>query len=175
MHIMSNVGPWRLCDISYLSETHLWPKSRENSFAQNVIRSCSIVLKFCTKRDSDAVVLGGKLQNDWIIEMHVMDERYFVRCGFNVHVSIGQIFYTAQPPGTQWSSLFCARGSDVPISANDEKQLCNLVILYPMLAMPYKPYKWPKAHFYAVSVLDLPFILNRLTQTILNKLVSVSN
>ena len=41
--------PRDLCNIGYLSETHLKSISREIMFIHNMHFSCSIILKFCTK------------------------------------------------------------------------------------------------------------------------------
>ena len=54
----------RLCNIRYPFETRLKPKSREIPFVHNLFLSKSIVLKFCTGRDSDPVVLCTTFENN---------------------------------------------------------------------------------------------------------------
>ena len=66
-----------LCNIGYLSETHLKPKSREISFAHNLSVSYAIILKISTDHGSDTV----KLQNDWATKT---DKRDFARFEFEV-------------------------------------------------------------------------------------------
>ena len=51
-----------------LSETHLKPKSREISYAQNSLLSHQIVFKFCTEHGSVTAMLCVKFQNDWTTE-----------------------------------------------------------------------------------------------------------
>ena len=63
-----------LCNITYLSETHLQHKSREISFAHYFFRICPIVLK-----------LGNATA--------VRDEQDFMRFGFKM--SFGRISYVA--------------------------------------------------------------------------------
>ena len=54
-------------------------KSHELSFVNNICLSGPIILKFCTEHDSDTVMFCAKFQEDWIIEMGVMDKRDFAR------------------------------------------------------------------------------------------------
>ena len=81
-------------NIWYLSETHFKPKFRDISFTHNFCSSYPIVLKLCTEYGSSIEILCAKLQNDLATEMHVMDERDFVR--FEFKMSFGRIIYIAQ-------------------------------------------------------------------------------
>ena len=60
-------SPGVLCNMEYLSETHLKLKSHEISFIHKICRSCLIILKFCTEHGSDTAVLFAKFQDDLII------------------------------------------------------------------------------------------------------------
>ena len=80
-----------LCNMGYPSETHLKPKSREISFAHNLLCGYPIVITFCTEHGSDTAVLCAKFQNDWTTETDVMNEWDFAR--FGSKGSFGQIFY----------------------------------------------------------------------------------
>ena len=63
-------------------------KSREISFAHNLLPSCQIVSTFYTEHGSATAVLCAKIQNDLTTEMDVMDERDFTR--FRFTKSFGQ-------------------------------------------------------------------------------------
>ena len=89
------------CNTGYPSETRLKLKSREISFAHNVLISCQIALKICTGHGSITAVLCVNFQNDLITETDVMDERDFTRFEFwtdvpycNSPVHIYYICYT---------------------------------------------------------------------------------
>ena len=59
--------PWQATggysNIGYLSETQLKLKSRESSFAHDVLLSCQIALKLYTEHGSVTAVLCAKFQN----------------------------------------------------------------------------------------------------------------
>ena len=76
-----------MCNIGYPSETHLKLKSREISFVHNTRFNCPIVLKFCTEHGN---------QNDWKLDMAVMNERDFTR--FEFKMRFGQISHIAHGP-----------------------------------------------------------------------------
>ena len=65
-----------LCNKGYQSETHLKLKSRQISLVDNICLSSQIV---CTAHSSDTTVLCEKLEDDWVIETEVMDERECAR------------------------------------------------------------------------------------------------
>ena len=74
--------PGGCCNKGYPSKTHLWLKSREISFVQNIPFGSEIVMKICTEHDSDTVVLCAHFQNDSTTATNVMDERDFARFEF---------------------------------------------------------------------------------------------
>ena len=63
-----------MCNIEYLSETHLKLTSRQHSLAYNLALSNPIVLKVCADHGSNTVVLCAKVQNEWTTVTDVMDE-----------------------------------------------------------------------------------------------------
>ena len=78
------------------SETHLKPKSRENSVTHDLFLSCLIVLKFYTEYGNDTAALCVKFKDDLAIKTDAMDDRDFAR--FELNVRFGRISYIAQPP-----------------------------------------------------------------------------
>ena len=74
------------CNIGYPSETHLKIKSREISFAHNLLISCQIALKICTGHGSITAVLCANFQNNLTTEMNETDERHFARFEFRTDV-----------------------------------------------------------------------------------------
>ena len=60
--------------MGYPSEAHFKLKSREVSFAHNLLLNYPTVLNVYTEHDSLIVVFCTKYQNDWPNEMSVMDE-----------------------------------------------------------------------------------------------------
>ena len=62
------------CNLRYPPEIQHKFKSREVSFAHNLLLNYPIVLKFCAEHDSLTVVRCAKYQNDWPNETNVMDE-----------------------------------------------------------------------------------------------------
>ena len=74
--------------MGYPTDTDLKPKSREISFVNNFLFSCSIT-----------AVLSAKLQNDWANEKLVMDKRDFARFGFKI--SFERISHIAQGPSVR--------------------------------------------------------------------------
>ena len=95
-----------LCNIRYLSETHLKLKSREISSPHNLFINHPVVLT--------------KVQNDWTSGMDVMGERDFTR--FGVKMSFGRISYIAQHP---WQDLN-GRPSDSGSHINRQKLIDQL-------------------------------------------------
>ena len=73
-----------MCNIGYLSKTHLKPKSCEISFAHNLFINYLIVLKPCTKHDSDTALFCARFRNNWTTETNVMDEQDFTRFEFKM-------------------------------------------------------------------------------------------
>ena len=51
-------------------------------FAHNIFDSCPIVVKFRTKHDSDIPMFCVKFQNDWTVDIDVMDKWDFARFDF---------------------------------------------------------------------------------------------
>ena len=92
-----------LCNIGYLSETHLKPKSCEISFACNLFINYPIVMTFCTEHASDTAMLCTNFQIDWTTEVDVMDEWDFVR--FEFQISFRRISYIAQHPQAAMMTL----------------------------------------------------------------------
>ena len=70
---------WGVCNMGYTSETHFKLKSREISFVHNTRFNCPIILKLCTEHGSDTAVLCAIFQNDWKLDMAVMNEQDFMR------------------------------------------------------------------------------------------------
>ena len=70
---------WGLCNVGCPSETDLKPKSREISFAHNLLLSYLIVLKFCTEHGSGSAVVYANFKNGRTVGAIVMYERDFVR------------------------------------------------------------------------------------------------
>ena len=62
------------CNLWYPPEIQHKFKSREVSFAHNLLLNYPIVLKFCAEHDSLTVVRCAKYQNDWPNETNVVDE-----------------------------------------------------------------------------------------------------
>ena len=85
-----------MCNMGYLSETHLKLKSRKISFIHNSHSKFPIVLKFCTEHGSTTVVLCAKFHNNWTIKMGDMDERNFTRFEFKMHFR--RMSHTAHTP-----------------------------------------------------------------------------
>ena len=79
--------------LQYVVFLHLKLKSREISFAPNLIRSCQIILHFFTKYGNDTAVLCAKFKNDPTTDMNDMDERDIAR--FEFEWSFGGISYIA--------------------------------------------------------------------------------
>ena len=94
--------PWGRCNIRHPPKNLFKPKSREISFAHNLLLSYLIVLEFCTEHDSDTVVLYAKFQNDWTSETNVLDERDFARFEFKTY--FGPISYRIYRTGMAWCS-----------------------------------------------------------------------
>ena len=94
--------PWGWCNIRCPPENHFKPKSREISFAHNLLLSYLIVLEFCTEHDSDTVVLCANFQNYWTSETNVLDERYFARFEFKTY--FGRISDWVYRTGMAWCS-----------------------------------------------------------------------
>ena len=92
-----STGSRRLCSIWYPPETDLYPKSRDN-FAHHLFLSYLNRLKFLHGARQCSV---QKLQNDWITQADVMNERDFAKC--EIKMSFGWTSYIAQP--NNWSSV----------------------------------------------------------------------
>ena len=61
-------------DKDNVPETHLKPKSRELSFAHNLLASYINIVTFCTAHDSDTVARAlCKYKTDWTTETNHMD------------------------------------------------------------------------------------------------------
>ena len=112
------------CDKGYPSETHLKLKSREISFAHNLLFIYPIVFEFCTEHGSDTGVLCAIFQNDWAPAKQVIDKRDFAR--FEFKMSFARIPYIAQ-------DLF----SVSYVKANVGRQNIDIV-----------SYRWPKRSIY---------------------------
>ena len=92
---MNSKGCWSI-GFSKKKKT-LQLRSGEIAFTKNAFLSCPIILKFCSEHGSDTVVLWAKCQNDWTMEMDIVDERVFVKFQFNV--CWGEIFCIASTSG----------------------------------------------------------------------------
>ena len=64
-------------------------KSCEILFAYKSFLRDSIVLKFCTEHGSDTAMLCAKFQNNWTIQVDVMDELHLT--GFEFKMSFGHV------------------------------------------------------------------------------------
>ena len=73
----------------------LWLLILNKILVKSYLSIYPILLKFCTKHDSDNVGLCAKFQNDWTTETDVMIERDFVR--FRFKLIFRRISYIAQP------------------------------------------------------------------------------
>ena len=96
------------CNIGYPSETHLKLKSREISFAHEVLLDCEIVSKFCTKHGSINSVICANFQNDFKPAMDVLGERDCARLEFKM--SFCRILYisTASQGADGTSKCLCS-------------------------------------------------------------------
>ena len=80
--------PGVLCNVGYLSETHLKLKSHEILFAHNLLLRYAIVLKFGTEHSSDTAVFCTKFQNNWKTGTDVMDEQVLTRFEFKMRLGL---------------------------------------------------------------------------------------
>ena len=65
------MGWWGCCIMEYPTKIHHKPKSREISFAYNLVFTWPIVLKFCIEHGSCTAVLCTKFRNDWLTDSDV--------------------------------------------------------------------------------------------------------
>ena len=75
---------------------HPKPKSREMSFARNLLLSLQVVLNLCIEHGSTNAVLRANIQNDLTTEMYVMPERD--SAWFDFKMSLGRISWEQQSP-----------------------------------------------------------------------------
>ena len=84
--------------VAILPETRLKLKSREISFASNLILSCQSFWKFCTEHGSITAVPCANFSKRLATEMGVMDERDFAIFRFKMRFE--RVLYIVTTPGS---------------------------------------------------------------------------